>query len=167
MPYISLNIKWNQDAFGGLPQVQALIKGKKVVAYNSSSVAQTAAHSNNPAWCLLDYLTNERYGKGLAIGNIDIPSLYTASGICDTDVTAYGSTTIDVMDCNAVIDSSRKVLDNVRELTKGARSFLPFSAGKYKMIVETTGSASITLTEDDIIGGYNLSSVSKSNKFNR
>ena len=167
LAYISLKIKWNQDAFAGLPTVQALIKGKKVVAYNSSSVAQTAAHSNNPAWCLLDYLTNERYGKGIPIANIDIPSFYTASGVCDTDVTAYGSTTIDVLDCNAVIDTSKKVLDNVRELAKGARSFLPFTGGKYKMLVETTGSASITLTEDDIIGGYSLASESKSNKFNR
>jgi len=167
LAYISLKIKWNQDAFSGLPTIHALIKGKKVVAYNSSSVAQTAAHSDNPAWCLLDYLTNERYGKGIPIANIDIPSFYTASGVCDTDVTAYGSTTIDVLDCNAVIDTSRKVLDNVRELAKGARSFLPFTGGKYKMIVETTGSASITLTEDDIVGGYSLASESKSNKFNR
>ena len=167
LAYISLKIKWNQDAFAGLPNIKALIKGKKVVAYNSSSVAQTAAHSDNPAWCLLDYLTNERYGKGIPIANIDIPSFYTASGVCDTDVTAYGSTTIDVLDCNAVIDTSRKVLDNVRELAKGARSFLPFTGGKYKMIVESTGSASITLTEDDIIGGYSLASESKSNKFNR
>tara|TARA_B100000029_G_scaffold156697_1_gene151912 strand:+ start:537 stop:2696 length:2160 start_codon:yes stop_codon:yes gene_type:complete len=167
LAYISLKIKWNQDAFSGLPTIHALIKGKKVVAYNSSSIAQTAAHSDNPAWCLLDYLTNERYGKGIPIANIDIPSFYTASGVCDTDVTAYGSTTIDVLDCNAVIDTSRKVLDNVRELAKGARSFLPFTGGKYKMIVETTGSASITLTEDDIVGGYSLASESKSNKFNR
>ena len=167
LAYISLKMKWNQDAFSSLPTITALIKGKKVVAYDGSSVAQTAAHSDNPAWCLLDYLTNERYGKGIPIANIDIPSFYTASGVCDTDVTAYGATTIDVMDCNAVVDTSRKVLDNVRELTKGARSFLPFSAGKYKMIVETTGSASITLTEDDIIGGYSLASESKSNKFNR
>ena len=167
LAYISLKIKWNQDAFAGLPNIKALIKGKKVVAYNSSSVAQTAAHSDNPAWCLLDYLTNERYGKGIPIANIDIPSFYTASGVCDTDVTAYTGTTIDVLDCNAVIDTSRKVLDNVRELSKGARSFLPFTGGKYKMIVETTGSASITLTEDDIIGGYSLASESKSNKFNR
>ncbi len=165
--YLSLKFKWNQDAFGSIPQIQAIIKGKKVVAYNSSSVAQTAAHSNNPAWCLLDYLTNERYGKGIPIANIDIPSFYTSSGVFDTDVTAYGSTTIDVLDCNAVIDTSRKVIDNVRELTKGARSYLPFSSGKYKLIAETTGSASITLTEDDIIGGYTLASESKSNKYNR
>jgi len=167
LAYISLKIKWNQDAFGGLPTIQALIKGKKIVAYNSSSVAQTAAHSNNPAWCLLDYLTNERYGKGIAIANIDIPSFYTASGVCDTDVTAYGSTTIDVLDCNAVLDTSRKVIDNVRELTKGARAYLPYTAGKYKLLVETTGSASITLTEDDIIDGYSLASETKANKYNR
>jgi len=165
--YLSLKFKWNQDAFGAIPQIQAIIKGKKVVAYNSSSVAQTAAHSDNPAWCLLDYLTNERYGKAIPIANIDIPSFYTSSGVFDTDVTAYGSTTIDVLDCNAVIDTSRKVIDNVRELTKGARSYLPFSSGKYKLIAETTGSASITLTEDDIIGGYTLASESKSSKYNR
>jgi len=97
LAYISLKMKWNQDAFSSLPTITALIKGKKVVAYDGSSVAQTAAHSDNPAWCLLDYLTNERYGKGIPIANIDIPSFYTASGVCDTDVTAYGATTIDVL----------------------------------------------------------------------
>ena len=165
--YLALKFKWSQDAFTGIPKVQSIVQGKKVVAYNSSSVAQTAAFSNNPAWCLLDYLTNERYGKGLAIANIDIPSFYTASGICDTDVTAYGSTTVDVMDCNAIVDTSSSVIDNVREFLKGCRGYLPYVSGKYKLIVETTGSSSITLTEDDIIGGYTLNSPTKNSKFNR
>jgi len=167
LSYLALKFKWNQDAFTGVPKVQSIVQGKKVVAYNSSSVAQTAAYSNNPAWCLLDYLTNARYGKGLAIGNIDIPSFYTASGICDTDVTAYGSTTIDVMDCNAIIDTSSPVIDNVREFLKGCRGYLPYVSGKYKLIVETTGSSSITVTEDDIIGGYTLASPTKNSKYNR
>jgi len=167
LSYLALKFKWNQDAFTGIPKVQSVVQGKKVVAYNSSSVAQTAAFSNNPAWCLLDYLTNERYGKGLAIANIDIPSFYTASGICDTDVTAYGSTTIDVMDCNAIIDTSSPVIDNVREFLKGCRGYLPYVGGKYKLIVETTGSSSITVTEDDIIGGYTLASPTKNSKYNR
>ena len=167
LSYLALRFKWNSDAFTGIPKVQSIVQGKKVVAYNSSSVAQTAAFSNNPAWCLLDYLTNERYGKGLAIANIDIPSFYTASGICDTDVTAYGSTTIDVMDCNAIIDTSSAVIDNVREFLKGCRGYLPYVGGKYKLIVETTGSSSITITEDDIIGGYTLNSPTKNSKFNR
>ena len=167
LSYLALKFTWNQDAFTGIPKVQSIVQGKKVVAYNSSSVAQTAAHSDNPAWCLLDYLTNARYGKGLAIGSIDIPSFYTASGICDTDVTAYGSTTIDVMDCNAVIDTSSPVIDNVREFLKGCRGYLPYVSGKYKLICETTGSSAITVTEDDIIGGYTLSSPTKNSKFNR
>jgi len=73
LSYLALKFKWNQDAFTGVPKVQSIVQGKKVVAYNSSSVAQTATYSNNPSWCLLDYLTNTRYGKGLPIGNIDIP----------------------------------------------------------------------------------------------
>ena len=167
LSYLALKFKWNQDAFTGVPKVQSIVQGKKVVAYNSSSVAQTATYSNNPSWCLLDYLTNTRYGKGLPIGNIDIPSFYTASGICDTEVTAYGSTTIDVMDCNAIIDTSSPVIDNVREFLKGSRGYLPYVSGKYKLIIETTGSSSITITEDDIIGGYTLASPTKNSKYNR
>ena len=36
------------------------------------------------------------------------------------------------------------------------RGYLPYAGGKYKLVIETTGSASITLTEDDIIGGYSF-----------
>jgi len=168
LAYLALRFTWNQDAFQGIPKVQAVVQGKKVVAYDVSSVAQTAAHSDNPAWCLLDYLTNARYGKGLAIGNINIPSFYTASGVCDTDVTPYTSASaIDIMDCNTIIDTSKKIMENVREILKGCRGYLPFASGEYKLLIETTGSASITLTEDDIIGGYNLSSEDKNSKYNR
>jgi hypothetical protein len=166
--YLAIRFKWNQDVFGSVPKVQAKIKGKKVVAYNSSLVAQTASYSTNPAWCLLDYLTNERYGKGLAVADIDLQSFYDASVICQTQVEPYsGASNINIFDTNAVLDTSKKVIENVRELVKGCRGYLPYSAGKYKLVIETTGTASITLTEDDIIGGYNLSSTNKNDKFNR
>jgi len=168
LAYLALKFTWNQDAFQGVPKVQAVVQGKKVVSYDVSSVAQTAAHSDNPAWCLLDYLTNARYGKGLAIGDINIPSFYTASGVCDTNVTPYaGASVIDIMDCNAILDTSKKVMENVREVITGCRGYLTFTGGEYKLLIETTGSASITLTEDDIIGGYNLSSEDKNSKYSR
>ena len=47
------------------------------------------------------------------------------------------------------------------------RGYLPYVQGKYKLVIETTGSASVSLTEDDIIGGYNLASPSKNSKYNR
>ena len=180
--YLSFKFKWNQDAFAGLPNIKALVKGRKVYNANldgsvtggSGSHRQgdssTWEYSDIPVWNLLDYLRNERFGKGLPDSAFDSnwADWQTAADVCTANVVnVSGGSNINLLNCHAVIDTSRKVIDNVRELTKGCRSFLPYVAGKYKIIAETTGSASITLTEDDIIGGYNLSSESKSNKFNR
>ena len=166
--YLALRFKWNQDAFTGIPKIQAKIKGKKIVTYNASLVAQSPSYSTNPAWCLLDYLTNTRYGKGLSISDIDLQTFYDASQICETQVTPYsGGSDINIFDTNAVLDTSKKIIENVRELVKGCRGYLPYSSGKYSLVIETTGTASITLTEDDIIGGYGLSSPNKNDRYNR
>jgi fibronectin type 3 domain-containing protein len=166
--YLALRFKWNQDIFGTVPKVQAIIQGRKVSTFNSSSVETTGQFSSNPAFCLLDYLRNERFGKGLALTDIDIPSFVQAASDCETQVTPFsGGSDINVFDCNAVVDTSLKVIDNVREFLKGCRGYLPYTSGKYKLIIEKTGSASVTLTEDDIIGGFNLQSADKNNKYNR
>ena len=166
--YLAIRFKWNQDAFTGIPKVQAKIQGKKVKTYNASLVEQTASYSTNPAWCLLDYLTNARYGKGLAVSEIDLQSFYDASQVCITQVTPYsGGSDINIFDINTAIDTSQNIIDNVREFLKGCRGYLPYTQGKYSLIIETTGTASITLNEDDIIGGYTLSIPSKNERFNR
>jgi len=166
--YLAVRFKWNQDAFTGIPKVQAKIQGKKVKTYNASLVEQSASYQTNPAWCLLDYLTNARYGKGLAVSEIDLQSFYDASLICETQVTPYsGGTDINIFDINTALDTSKPIIDNVREFLKGCRGYLPYNAGKYNLIIETTGSASITLTEDNIIGGYSLSTPTKNDRYNR
>ena len=166
--YLALRFKWNQDVFAGIPTVQAKVKGKKIITLASNLSEQTASFSTNPAFCLLDYLRNERYGKGLATSSLDLQSFYDASQVCVTQVTPYsGASDINIFDSNAVIDTSKKVIDNVREIIKGMRGYLPFVQGKYRLVIETTGSASVSLTEDDIIGGYSLASPSKNSKYNR
>jgi len=168
LAYVAVRFKWNQDVFGSIPKIQALVRGKKVVAYNSSLVAQTASYSTNPAWCLLNYLTDARYGKGLAITDIDLQSFYDASQVCVTQVTPYsGGSDINIFDANAVLDTSKKIIENTRTLLKGCRGYLPYTSGKYRLVIETTGSASITLNEDDIFGGYSLASPNQNDKYNR
>jgi hypothetical protein len=168
LAYLAIRFKWNQDVFSGVPKIQAKVQGKKVVAYSSLLVAQTASYTTNPAWCLLDYLTNARYGKGLSVNEMDLQTFYDASLVCETQVTPYsGGSDINIFDINTALDTSLSIIDNVRELLKGCRGYLPYTGGKYQLIIETTGTASITLTEDDIIGGYNLSSPDKNNKYNR
>ena len=144
------------------------MQGRKVVTLASNLSEETASFSSNPAFCLLDYLRNTRYGKGIATADIDLQSFYDASQVCVTQVTPYsGGSDINIFDCNAVLDTSKKIIDNVRTLLSGCRGYLPYTSGKYKLIIETTGSASITLTEDDIEGGYTLNSENKNDKYNR
>ena len=168
LAYLALKFKWNQDVFGGIPKVQAKIKGKKVITLDASLNESSATFSTNPAFCILDYLRNSRYGKGLATTDIDLQSFRDASQVAVTQVTPYsGASNINIFDCNAVLDTSKKIIENTRILLRGCRGFLPYTGGKYKLVLETTGSASITLTEDDIFGGFSLASEDKNNKYNR
>tara|TARA_R100000697_G_scaffold42020_1_gene54811 strand:- start:1009 stop:3102 length:2094 start_codon:yes stop_codon:yes gene_type:complete len=166
--YLALRFKWNQDIFGSVPKVQAKIQGKKVVTLASDLSESSPTFSSNPAFCLLDYLRNSRYGKGLATTDIDLQSFRDASQVCITQVTPFGGgSDINLFDCNAIIDTSKTIIDNTRIFLRGCRGFLPYTGGKYKLVIETTGSASITLNEDDIFGGYSLASEEKNNKYNR
>jgi len=74
--YIALKFTWNQDAFGSIPTVHALVKGRKVYNPNldgtltggsgshRADTTTTWEYSDNPIYCLLDYLRNTRYGNG-------------------------------------------------------------------------------------------------------
>jgi len=168
LAYLAIRFKWNQDVFSSIPKIQTLIEGKKVRTYNASLVEQSASYTTNPSWVLLDYLTNERYGKGLSVNDIDLQSFYDASLVCETQVTPYsGGDDINIFDANAVLDTSKKIIENTRTLLKGCRGYLPYTSGKYRLVIETTGTATISLTEDDIFGGYSVSSPNKNDKYNR
>ncbi len=180
--YLAIRFEWNQDKFGSLPTVQAVVKGKKVYNPNLDSTvtggsgshradtSSTWEYSDNPILQLLDYLRNERFGMGIANSYFDsnFADWQTATDVCDANITPYsGASQIDLMDSHAVVDTSKKAIDNVKNFIRGARAYLNFSGGIYNVLVETTGSASITLTEDNIIGGISVKSKNKNSRYNR
>ena len=182
LAYLGLKFKWNRDAFGSIPIVNAIVKGKKIYNPNLDGTltggsgshrvdtASTWEYSDNPVYQLLDYLRNERFGMGIANGYFDsnFADWQTAGDVCDANITPYsGASQIDLIDSHAVVDTSKKAIDNVKEFIKGCRGILNFTSGKYTMLVETTGSASITLTEDNIIGGIQVKSKNKNSRYNR
>jgi hypothetical protein len=182
LSYLALKFKWNSDAFGGVPQVHALVKGKKVYNPNldgsitggsgshRQNTSSTWAYSDNPVYQLLDYLRNTTYGMGIADGyfNSSFADWQTAGDVCDVNITPYsGADQIDLMDSHAVIDTSKKAIENVKTFLTGCRGLLNYTSGDYKVLVETTGSAAITLTEDNIIGGISISSKNKNSRYNR
>jgi|TARA_R100000455_G_C6272949_1_gene130121 hypothetical protein len=182
LAYISLKFEWNPDAFGSLPTVNAIVQGKKVYNPNLDSTvtggsgshradtSSTWEYSDNPIYQLLDYMRNDRFGMGISNSyfDSDFADWQTAGDVCDTDITPFtGASTIDLMDSHTVVDTSKKAIDIVKDFIRGSRSFLNFSAGKYKILVEGSGSAAITLTEDNILGGIQISSKNKNSRYNR
>ena len=165
--YLAFRITWDNDKYTGIPKIQAKVQGRKISTFDGSSNETTGQFSSNPAFILIDYLRNSTFGKGVALSSIDIPSFFTASQVCDATVTYHGSTTGKLIECNAVLDSKVKVIDNVKKLLTGMRGLLSYSQGKYKLVVETTGSSQLTLSKDNTIGGIKVSSEKKNNKFNR
>lgn len=182
LAYLALKFEWNADKFGSLPTVQAIIKGRKVydpsldgtVTGGSGSHRKddstTWEYSDNPILQLLDYLRNDRFGMGITNSYFDsnFADWQTASDVCDTNITPFsGASQIDLMDSHMIVDTSKKAIDNVKQFVKASRSYLNFSGGKYNILVESTGTASISLTEDNIIGGIQITSKNKNSRYNR
>ncbi len=180
--YLALKFKWSEDCFMGIPAVHAEIKGRKV--YNANldgtktggsgshreDTASTWEWSDNPVWCTLDYMRNSRFGLGIANTYFDgdYADWQTASDVCDADVTPYGSASaIDLLDMNYVVDTKKKCIENLKEMVSGFRGYLNYANGEYKVVAESTGSASVSLTEDNILGGIKVSSLNKNSRYNR
>jgi hypothetical protein len=173
LAYASTFIRINRDdpQFGGsVPTVQYFIEGRKVrpVIRSGSPGSYTYAlgtrvYSNNPAWCLLDYLIKSDDltgpsgvplfdpGKGLDVSLIDLQSFYDAAQICarivKTNVTTSGKVwrstdgvrdiqtrDLPLYECNIVIDTEKQIRENI-EILLGTMgdARLVWSAGQYKL----------------------------------
>ena len=160
--YLAVRLKWDNDAFAGIPNIETIVQGRKI--YNGSTIA----YSTNPAWCLRDYLTNARYGKGLPASFINDTQFSAAATKCDVMVTPYsGGSTQKIFECNAALATDRPVLDNAKILLSGFRGLMPYQNGQYGVIVEDQGSSTFSFNESKIIGGLGIQGGTKKNRFNR
>ena len=164
--YLAFRFKWNQDIFGSIPQVRVTLKGRKVYDPRDASTAYTS----NSALILLDYLRDNRYGKGLpdSAFESDFASFKTSADTCETQITPYsGATAFDQFETNAVIDTDQKVIENVKKLLNPMRSLFTYNNGVYKLKIEGTGSSVKTITADHVVGGAKVLGERKNTKYNR
>ena len=162
--FLGLRFKWDEEAFSGIPEITALVKGKKVYDPRTS----TTVWSDNPALAIRDYLTNTRYGKGIPLSAIDDDAIEAAADDCDESVTEYdGGGSGKLFTCNAVLDTSKTLFDNLNILLLGCRGFLPYSQGEYRLKIDGSSASQFTFTKDEIIGGIVITGESKDEKLNR
>jgi hypothetical protein len=164
LAYITVRLKWNSNAFSSIPNITALVRGKKV--YDPRTTL--TAYSTNPALCIRDYLTNTRYGKGLVAADLDDQSFEDAADFYDNTVTFWTSGTVGkLFEFNAVIDTEQTILDNIKDMLFCCRGFLPYTNGVYQLIPDKSASSVFAFTTDNIVGGISVRGESKDDKFNK
>jgi len=176
--YASSTFKLDRDdpQYNGAPEMGFIVKGRRVrsVTFSGGVYSLGAySYSNNPALCLLDYLLNVDFGRGLSTSEVDLQSFYEAAIVCGTTVSTGrsvsgvingGATTrnIPLYECNITLSTMSSVRDNIEAIMNTmALSELTWSSeGKYKLLVEYPTSlaqqsalvdADHYFTDDDIV----------------
>lgn len=174
--YLAIRIKYDSDVFGSIPDIQAVVNGRKVYdmreATHDPADPTTWAYSANPALCLRDYLTNTRFGKGLSSSQINDTAFEAAADVCDTLVTENsggGANQIKLLECNAVIDTGKQLFDNVKIMLQGMRGLMPFQDGQYSLLIDaaTTAGTLFRLDDSNITSNITVTASGKNKKYNR
>lgn len=128
----------------GLPEISALIRGKKVFDPRTS----TTAWSNNPALIVRDFLTDSGYGLGEAVANIDDTLISTAAGICEA--TDWDTNAPKRYTCNGAWLTSQAPVDVISQLMTSCAGYLWYAQGKWRLKAGKYVAPTVTLTEDDL-----------------
>ena len=183
--YLAIRLKWNKDKFQGIPDITCVVQGRALYdprkdstspAYNSglgvtthrSNNQATWQYSSNSALVIRDYLTNNRFGKGIPLSAIDEVGFGVAATDCDESVTVYPNGYAGkIFDCHAVLQTDETLFENLERLLMGCRGFLPYSQGQYSLIIDNAKSSVFTFNTDNMLGGLSIKGETKENKFNR
>jgi hypothetical protein len=136
----------------GLPEVTALIKGKKV--YDPREAGHDAADpatwewSDNPALIVRDFLTNSNYGLGEDAANIDDDLVDSSADTCDTIV--GGTVDTKKYTCNGAWTTSQPPIDVIAQLMTSCAGYLWYAQGKWRMKAGKYVAPTVALTEDDL-----------------
>lgn len=92
--YAYVRLEYDQQVFGqvGLPNVSAVVRGKKVLDPRTSTTYWTP----NAALCTADYLKDALYGLGATTAQVPSAELITAANVSDEAVTLYSTGTVAV-----------------------------------------------------------------------
>ena len=149
--YAMVRLKWDKDRKkfpNGVPNISAVIKGKKV--YDPRT--QATAYSNNPALCVRDYLINTYYGLGEAASVLDDTSFEDAADICDELVDLSGGGSHARWRCDGVLDTGSSIKNNIEALLASMGGRLGYSGGKYFLQAAAYVTPTIDIDETVMVG---------------
>lgn len=155
--YVRLKINKDLDWWQGEPEIKARIRGRKVKDIRTGVIE----YSENPSLILWDYLTNRRFGKATPESELHLASFQATANYCDQGETFTRNTysydydeehdrtittktgqeiiTQPRMSCNFLLDTNKKLLDNVKEIRSGCRGLIIPSEDGIRFDIEKGG----------------------------
>ena len=146
--YLYIRLEYDVDVYpNGIPNISALIQGKKVLDYRTS----TTAYSSNPALIVYDYLTSSD-GMNASTSEIDTTSFTTSANDCEDSITLSDASTQNRYDCHGVVTLDRKPIEIIEDILSSCIGTLTYEQGKFVLKVGKGRSSVKTITEDDLAG---------------
>ena len=171
-----VRLEYDAEVFtSGVPNISVVVKGTRAYdprqdstsSYYDSSVGDSyhrptgswseEGYTTNPAIILLDYLTNEKYGLGESIDNIDLQSVADAADICNEDVALDAGGTQKRFTCDGVLDTANTHKANIENILSSMIGTLTLVGGKYVMTAHAYQSPSLDINEDNLIAPLEVS----------
>lgn len=150
--YIYVRLEFDADIYpNGIPNISALIKGKKVLDYRTS----TTGYSTNPALIVYDYLTSSD-GMNASTSEIDTTSFTSSANDCEDSITLSDASTQNRYECHGVVSLDKKPIEIIEDILSSCVGTLTYEQGKFVLKVGKARSSVKTITEDDLAGEISI-----------
>lgn len=107
---------------GALPNITVAVRG--CLVRQNTFVHGQDEWTDNPAWCVMDFLTNTRYGMGVPDSDIDLPAFSAWAAYCDEIFQGEKRHAL-----NYVLDHDQRAQAVLLEMCGGNRTILMKSSG--------------------------------------
>jgi predicted phage tail protein len=121
---LGLRIKLS-DQLNGIPKVTYRVKGRKVRVWDAATGNYVERWTDNPAWIVVDAMTNTRYGGGIRMERIKLSYFRQWAEYCEANGLKF----------NGVIDQKTNLWDALLPIFKAGRGMPVRSGTKFQVSI--------------------------------
>ena len=177
--YMYLEMIYDPEKLPQVPKIAMKIKGKKlydprldttVGGSGSHRLATPSTHawSDNPALCILDYLSDTTYGLKATSTELNLSAnaggFMSAANTCEQTVSNIGGVSEERYTANGFTNMSADGTGVIEGLLSACGGKLTFTNGMFNVFVAAAQTPSLTITDDDLLEPVNLTKNTQSNE---
>ena len=177
--YMYLEIIYDPEKLPSVPKIAMKIKGKKLYDPRKDTTvggdgshrlgtASTHEWSDNPALCILDYLSDTTYGLKATSTELNLSAnaggFMSAANTCEQTVSNIGGVSENRYTANGFTNMSADGTGVIEGLLSACGGKLTFTNGMFNVFVAAAQTPSLTITDDDLLEPVNLTKNTQSNE---